>query len=318
MDRSLAPGVWQIDTLLGGWKEVNSVFLIEADQPCLVETGPQRDVAIVLEGLRRHGLGPDDLAWIVLSHIHLDHAGAVGEMAQLFPQARVICHPRGLRHLADPARLISASAQVYGPRLDSLYGRMTAVNRDRLVAAEDRGVVELGGGKQLLLVHSPGHAKHHIGVLVVDSGVLLVGDAVGVKLPGAGPLRPATPPDDFDLQLALDSLHTFQGLRPEQLILTHFGSAGAPEEVLGEAEEQLRAWAGVAQEAYREHPAVDQIEMALRQRFSPADPGRPDRRSAADTLNGTRSNAEGLFGWLERQRAAAAEGPETGPPQPSG
>ena len=308
VDTLVTKGLWQIDTLLGGWEEVNSVFLIEADRPCLVETGPQRDVGQVIEGLSRHGLGPDDLAWVVLTHIHLDHAGAVGEIAQQFPRAQILCHPKGLRHLADPTRLIAASAQVYGARLDSLYGRMTAVDSDRLVAAEDGDLVDLGRGRQLVVVHSPGHAKHHIGVLEADSGVLLVGDAVGVKLPGAGPLRPATPPDDFDLELAVGSLHRFLELRPQQVVLTHYGSAGPPEEVLREAEETLRRWATVAQDAYRELPQLDHIEQALRARLPPGGDGDPGRSQAASALNGLSSNAAGLFGWLERQARSQAEG----------
>jgi glyoxylase-like metal-dependent hydrolase (beta-lactamase superfamily II) len=309
LDRLLADGVWQIDTVLGGWEEVNSVFLIEADQPCLVETGPQRDVDRVLEGLQRHGLGPEDLAWVVLTHIHLDHAGGVGEIAQRFPKAKVVCHPKGLRHLADPTRLIAASAQVYGDRLDSLYGLMTAVEPDRLVAAEDGGVIALGRGKQLTLVNSPGHAKHHIGVLEGESGILLVGDAVGVKLPGAGPLRPATPPDDFDLELAVGSLHKFLELAPQQLILTHYGSAGDPEEVLREAEEKLRTWATIAHDAYLERPELDHIEQALRERLRPTVAENPDRQGATETLTGLRSNAAGLFGWLEREsRSQLSEG----------
>lgn len=302
MDKLLAPGFWQIDALLGGWKEVNSVFLIEADQPCLVETGPQRDATTVIEGLTRHGLGPEDLAWIVLTHIHLDHAGAVGEIAGEFPKAQVVCHPRGLRHLADPRRLIAAAGQVYGSKLDSLYGRMSAVAADRLTGAEDRAEIDLGRGRKLMLVDSPGHAKHHIGVLEEASGVLLVGDAVGVKLPGAGPLRPATPPDDFDLELAVGSLHKFRELRPQQLILTHFGSAGEPAEVLAEAEDQLRTWCAIATEAYQEDPELDHIEQALLQRLGPPEGADLVRGPAADILNGVRSNAAGLLGWLERQR----------------
>ncbi len=301
MDKLLAEGLWQIDTLLGGWEEVNSAFLIEADQPCLVETGPQRDVDQVLAGLSRHGLTSTDLAWVVVTHIHLDHAGAVGEIAEQFPRAKVVCHPKGLRHLAEPTRLIAASVQVYGDRLVSLYGGMTPVDKDRLVAAEDGGVLELGAGKQVTLVYSPGHAKHHIGVLESSSGVLLVGDAVGVKLPGGGPLRPATPPDDFDLELAIGSLHKFRDLRPEHLILTHYGSAGQPEEVLVEAEDKLRTWATIAAGAYRELPEADHIEQALRERLGPAQDVDPSRQPAADTLTGLRSNARGLFGWLERQ-----------------
>ncbi|MGC1185273.1 MAG: MBL fold metallo-hydrolase [Candidatus Dormiibacterota bacterium] len=301
MDTLVAPGIWQIDTFLGGWAEVNSVFLIEGDQPALVETGPDRNLDHVVAGLTRHGIGPEDLAWIVLSHIHLDHAGGVGEMARRFPKAQVLCHPKGLRHLAQPARLNAASAQVYGAKLETLYGEMAPVDPDRLVGAEDGGRVHLGGGMDLTTIYSPGHAKHHIGILEGGSGVLLVGDAVGVKLPGGGPLRPATPPNDFDLDQALGSLHRFLAVRPEQLILTHFGSAGAPEEVLGEAEEKLRTWAAIASDAFQEEPRRDHIEEALRQRLGLGFEGDAERKLAAETLTGLPSNAAGLFGWLERQ-----------------
>ena len=306
-DKLLAPGIWQIDTLLGGWEEVDSVFLIEADQPCLVETGPQRDAPTVIEGLSRHGLGREDLAWVVVSHIHLDHAGGVGEIAAQFPKAKVVCHRRGLRHLADPTRLVEAAGRVYGSELDSLYGRMTPVDPDRLSPAQDRQELELGQGKKLLLIDSPGHAKHHIAVLETDSGVLLVGDAVGVKLPGGGALRPATPPDDFDLEQAIGSLHRFAELRPEQLILTHFGSAGEPQAVLREAEDRLRSWSSIAAEAYRERPSIDHIERALLERLPAGEQPEPGRRAAAGSMNGLPSNAAGLFGWLERRRAATPD-----------
>ena len=283
VDRLLAPGIWQIDTFLGGWAEVNSVFLIEAEQPALIETGPERDLDHVIRGLSRRGLGPEDLAWIVLSHIHLDHAGAVGEIARRFPKAKVVCHPKGLRHLADPARLNAASAQVYGARID------------------------LGAGRELTLVYSPGHAKHHIGILESGSGILLVGDAVGVKLPGAGPLRPATPPDDFDLDQAVDSLHRFSALQPKQLILTHFGSAGPPEDVLRDAEDRLRTWAAVASTAYQQEPQLAHVENALREHLGAGFKGHPERQPAADTLTGLASNAAGLYGWLERQAQRQSE-----------
>ncbi len=304
MDRLIAPGIWQMDTELGGWTELNAVFLIEGRRPCLVETGPQRDAGRVLDALARRGLDPSDLAYVVLSHIHLDHAGAVGEVAQQFPEAQVLCHPKGLRHLADPSRLVAAASQVYGEQMDSLYGGMTPVDADRLQAAEDMQLLDLGG-RRLTLVHSPGHAKHHIAVFDDTAGVLLVGDAVGVKVPGGGPLRPAMPPDDFDLELAISSLHRFSRLQPAQLVLTHFGPAGEPQAVLQEAEETMRRWCEVARGAFLEEPSVDHIERALRERlFEPAED--PSRQPVVDTLNGFTSNAAGMRGWLLRTTPPAA------------
>lgn len=312
LDHLIAPGLWQIDTRLGGWDELNSVFLIEAPRPCLVETGPQRDGARVLESLGRRGLGPQDLAYVVLTHIHLDHGGAVGEVAAQFPSATVVCHARGIRHLADPSRLVAAAGLVYGSHLDSLYGRMTAVDPDRLMAAEDMGQLDLGGGRVLTLIESPGHAKHHLAVFDSASGVLLVGDAVGVKVPGGGPLRPATPPDDFELEQALHSLHRFAGLSPTQVVLTHFGAAGDPAEVLAEAEATLNRWCEVAEVAYSQEPSAESVERSLRARVAvPA--ADPSRQAAVDVLNGVASNAAGLHGWLSRHHpVASGPGPNPG------
>ncbi len=301
VDQEIGPGLWQIDTLLGGLEGVNSAFLVRAPRPALVETGPQRDAATVVAALQARGMAPGDLAYLVLTHIHLDHAGGVGELAKAFPLATVVCHPRGVRHLADPTRLVAASAQVYGERLDTLYGRMTPVPRERLLAAEDNQVLDLGAGHRLRLVHSPGHAKHHLAVLDEPSGILLVGDAVGVKLPGGGELRPATPPDDFDRDLAINSLRRFAEIRPQQLVLTHFGPAGEPLEVLQEAEQTLQRWCAVAESAYREQASVDHIESALVSRLLKTEDGDPEHMRAADLLNGARSNAAGLYGWLRRR-----------------
>lgn len=304
MDHHLTSGVLEIDTQLGGWDELNAVFLVDGDRPCLVETGPQLDVERVIAALSAQGLDPDQLAYVVLTHIHLDHGGGVGDIAKRFPKAQVICHPRGLRHLADPTRLVAAAANVYGPRLDTLYGRMLPVETDRLRGAEDMEKLDLGSGQSLTLVHTPGHAKHHIAVLDDASGVLLVGDAVGVKVPGGGPLRPATPPDDFDLELAIGSLHKMAELRPTQLVLTHFGPAGDPQEVLAEAEATVRNWCEVAEEAYRERPELDHIERALLERVYRASED-PSRQPVVDALNGVASNAAGILGWLRRREASS-------------
>ena len=316
MDHLIAPGIWQIDTELGGWHELNSVFLIEGARPCLVETGPQKDFEKVRAGLAARGLGAKDLAYVVLTHIHLDHGGAVGEIAAHFPRAEVICHPKGIRHLADPTRLVAAAGQVYGPSLDALYGRMTAVAPSQLRAAEDMESLDLGAGRQVTLVYSPGHAKHHIAVLDDSTGVLLVGDAVGVKVPGGGPLRPAMPPDDFELALAVGSLHRFAELKPTQVVLTHFGPAGDPQEALEEAEATMSRWCRVAEQAYLEEPSIEHIERALLERvYDPAT--EPDRQPVVDALNGVPSNAAGMYGWLKRRHAAGdfGTGPQAAPEQ---
>ena len=128
----IAEGVIELDTLLGGWERVTAGYLIEGDAPVLVETGSQSSVPALLAHLDRLGLGADDLAGVVVTHIHLDHAGGVGDVAEAFPKATVYVHPKGARHLADPTRLVASAARVYGPLLDSLYGRLDPTPAERI------------------------------------------------------------------------------------------------------------------------------------------------------------------------------------------
>lgn len=303
----IAPGIGQIDTLLGGMDRMTAGFLFAGAQPALVETGSQTSVAAVREALTAAGLGPQDLRWVVVTHIHLDHAGGVGDIAAAFPNATVIVHERGARHLLDPSRLIDSAARVYGPLLDGLYGRMLPVAQDRLVAAADGYRVDLGDGHFLTLVNSPGHAKHHHAVLDEQTGTLLVGDAVGVKLPDFGILRPATPPPDFDLEHATRSLRRFAELRPTQVVLTHYGPVDHPLETLIEAEEMLNQWVEVADRTMREteEAGIDDVAAALADAFASApDDLAPEVRAKFEVLNGVHSNAAGIVRYLSLREPA--------------
>ena len=154
-----------------------------------------------------------------------------------------------------------------------------------------------------MAVDSPGHAKHHVGFHDSLSGVLFAGDAVGVKLPDGGVLRPATPPPDFDLGLALNSLEKFAARRPTAIALAHYGLLESPEELLAEAGETLREWAETAESAYR---AGTDIAEALAARFDAAlGDIDPSHKEKLDTLNGVHSNAAGFRRWLEGRETAS-------------
>ena len=315
MSGYVMPGVLEIDTLLGGWERVTAGYLIEGPAPVLVETGSQSSVPILLKALAEHGVGAEDLAGIAVTHIHLDHAGGVGDVTKVFPKAVIYVHPRGARHLADPSRLIASAATVYGDALDSLYGRLEPTPPDRVKAVEDGTEIDIGGGRSLTVVHSPGHAKHHMALHDSDSGLLFVGDSVGVQLPGAGALRPATPPADFDLDQALDSLKRYARRRPSALALAHYGLLpDDPGPALESAGDVLQEWAGVATTAWN---TGRDVEEALRQRFGPEmDALAPAERQRLETLNGIHSNAEGLKQWLASTGHSAGAAPAPLSPAP--
>ena len=218
----------------------------------LVETGSQSSVDELLAALDGLGVSPTELAGIAVTHIHLDHAGGVGDVARAFPNATVYVHERGARHLVDPSRLVASAATVYGDLLDSLYGRLDPTPAERVHVLADGEAIAIGGGRTLTTVDSPGHAKHHLALHDSESGILFAGDAVGVRLPDAGILRPATPPPDFDLDQALHSLDRFAERRPAGIALAHFGLVPDPGEILEEAHDILRRWAEVAEAAWRE------------------------------------------------------------------
>ncbi|MBL8777122.1 MAG: MBL fold metallo-hydrolase [Acidimicrobiales bacterium] len=307
-DTLIGPGVRQIDTLLGGWERVTAGYLIEGPAPVLVETGSQSSVAELLAALDALGVAPDELAGIAVTHIHLDHAGGVGDVAKAFPKATVYVHERGARHLVDPSRLVASAATVYGDLLDTLYGRLEPTAAERVHVLADGEDIRIGPTRTLTTVDSPGHAKHHLALHDSESGLLFAGDAVGVRLPDAGILRPATPPPDFDLDQALHSLDRFAERRPAGIALAHFGLVPDPGEILAEAHDTLRRWAEVAEAAWREDR---DIAAALDEAFGADLAGvDPALREKLETLNGIHSNAAGFRRWLD-QRAGA--GPATHP-----
>lgn len=301
MGTYIGPGVLEIDTLLGGWERMTAGYLVEGAAPVLIETGSQSSVPALLAALEAHGVAPGDLAGVAVTHIHLDHAGGVGDVAAAFPNATVYVHEKGARHLADPERLVRSAAQVYGDLLDSLYGRLDPTPAERIHVLADGEEVIIGPGRTLTTIDSPGHAKHHLALHDSDSGIIFAGDAVGVRLPDAGVLRPATPPADFDLDLAVDSLRKFRDRRPTGVALAHYGLLGNPAELLEEAETTLRDWAGTAERAWR---SGQDIAAALTARFGGPMEGVPDdQREKLETLNGIHSNAAGLKRWLETTKA---------------
>ncbi|MCU0308338.1 MAG: MBL fold metallo-hydrolase [Thermoleophilia bacterium] len=303
---ALAPGITELDTLLAGVPGVTAAHLVGGPSPALVDTGAQTSVAAVRAALWAAGLGPGDLAWIVLTHVHLDHCGGAGDLARAFPRARVVVHPRGAPHLADPARLVAASAAVYGD-LAPVYGGLEAVPAERITVAEDGHRIEVGAGRALRVVHAPGHARHHMALLEESTGTLLAGDALGVAFPGAG-LHPALPPPEFDPAAALATLDRLGGLRPERLAISHFGPLPDPPAALEEAARQQSAAAAAAREAFARHgddraAIARAVDRAVPPDAALATPGARARWLMLRWLDNT---VAGLAAWCAREARTAA------------
>ena len=218
----------------------------------IVDPGPASSVQMLLDAL-----GGEEPRGLLLTHIHLDHAGATGVLVRRFPQLRVYVHERGAPHLVDPSKLLQSAAQLYGDDMDRLWGEVAPV--------PEANIASLSGGETIegfSVAYTPGHALHHVCYLHEETGDAYVGDVAGVRIPPSGFTMAPTPPPDIDLAAWDESLDTVQGLRPERLCLTHFGPFEDVEEHLAGMRERLAAWAELARDMDRDS-FVAEIEQQV-------------------------------------------------------
>jgi glyoxylase-like metal-dependent hydrolase (beta-lactamase superfamily II) len=301
--------VFQIDTRMAGYDGITASYLIRGDRPCLVETGTAPSAPVVGDALASLGVGADDLATIVVTHIHLDHAGGTGDLAQMFPSAEVVVHELGARHLADPSRLMASARMVWGSELDGLFGTLAPTPQERIRAVDQIGVVDLGGGRRLESHYSPGHARHHVGLVDTVSGDLYVGDAAGLYIRETGDMRPATPPPDFDLEVALESLRMFAALQPTRLLFSHFGPVTAVDQALDTAAAEIRVWVEETRQARKagldlDHAAA-MVAERTRQRYRVlSEDGSAEVAAKYDRISSATANVAGIMRWLDKAEAS--------------
>ncbi len=235
-------GVYLLDTLHEGRPGTIGVYLVPtvADRFVLIEAGPGSTFEAVVAAIRAAGYDPSELAQVLVTHIHLDHAGAAGALAQL-SGAEVVVHEAGARHLIDPSRLLASAARLFGGSLDRLWGRMTPVPEARLRTVMGGETLQIGE-REIRVLYTPGHASHHVSYLL-DGETLFSGDAAGIRLPGSAVVRPALLPPEVDLELYEASLERLAEADPARLLLTHFGEIRAVAEHLAEVARQNRRWA---------------------------------------------------------------------------
>jgi glyoxylase-like metal-dependent hydrolase (beta-lactamase superfamily II) len=301
----LGHDVFQIDTKMAGYDGITAGYLIRASRPCLVETGTAPSAPVVSAALTALGVGPGELATIVVTHIHLDHAGGAGDMADRYPDAEIVVHERGARHLADPSRLMASARQVYGDALDSLFGALAPTPAERIRAVDETGRIDLGDGRWLDSHYAPGHAKHHVGLLDSASGDLYVGDAAGVYLPETGDLRAATPPPDFDLDQALASVRMFAALGPSRLLFSHYGPVDAVDETLQRSADEILVWVDETRRAHDagqdlDHAAAMVAERTKHRYEALRDDADPVNAERIHRISNTSANVAGIMHWLDK------------------
>jgi glyoxylase-like metal-dependent hydrolase (beta-lactamase superfamily II) len=301
-----AEGIRGIDTAMFGRPRLTSAYLIEADQPALVETGPTTSATSVRHGLHALGIGPNDLAHIVVTHIHLDHAGGVGALCERYPNATVWVHERGAAHLAEPARLVASATTVYGDdQMETLFGPVLPVPAQRIRSLDDGDMIELGG-RSLSVAATPGHAQHQVALADSTTGAVFTGDALGIHPPGLPVLRPATPPPDYDLELAIGSIERIRALAGELLLFSHFGPVREVDRICDLASKRFRDWTETVRRAMERTQDLDEIVAVLEAE------ARRDVETGSEAafdldrlevLSSVRMNAMGIMRYWQKRRA---------------
>ena len=306
----VASGITAIDTFMAGRERYTAAYLLRAGEPTLIETGPGTSVEPVDRALGDLGIAPDALAHIVLTHIHLDHAGGVGGLADRYPRATIWVHGRGARHLVDPSRLVASAARIYGEdRMAALFGPIQAVPPDRVRVLDDGADLPIGG-RSIRALDTPGHASHHLALVDSDTGVVFTGDALGIHVPDLPILRPATPPPDFDLERAVASIERIRAASPSTLLFAHFGPIAEVERTCDLAIRRLREWTETVRVALRSTQDLDEIVEALsREAARDVATGAQAQLDLdrLETLASIRMNAAGIVRYLSRLEAQDAQ-----------
>jgi glyoxylase-like metal-dependent hydrolase (beta-lactamase superfamily II) len=251
-----------IDLQHGGVERIIGVYVVETDDGFgLFDCGPSSTIGALKEGLAGRGLALEDIRHLLLSHVHLDHAGAAGSLVREHPGLRVHVSPVGAPHVVDPARLERSARRLYGDAFDALWGALEPVPAGNVHVVGDRAV-------GLEVFPTPGHASHHVCYLT-SNGTLHAGDAVGVRILPGRYIFPAAPPPDIDLEAWEQTLREIEHRRPERLALTHFGVVTDPQEHV----DRMRVELARAAERVRSRMSQEEFTAATRADVLASDEG---------------------------------------------
>jgi glyoxylase-like metal-dependent hydrolase (beta-lactamase superfamily II) len=249
--RQLADDLWLIDTLFQGEREIIASYLIAGERElALVDVGSAASLDTLLAGVRVAGFDPGDLTHLLITHVHLDHAGAAGALIKALPRARVYVHRIGAPHLIDPTRLVSSARRIYGDQMERLWGQMVPVPEARLEIVDDGDEIRVGA-RTLRALYTPGHAIHHIALYDEARSSAFPGDVAGVSIEGIDFVRPPTPPPDLSLEDWDESITRLERLRLDRLYLPHFGEVREIARHFADLRRRLHEWGEIAVAALR-------------------------------------------------------------------
>ncbi len=288
-------------------------LIVERGRAAIVDTASNLAVPVVMQALAQKGLAPEDVDYVVLTHIHLDHAGGAGLLMSKFPNARLTVHPRGARHIADPRRLVEGTIAVYGQEVaERIYGRVVPVAPERIIETPHGALVSLNG-RELRFIDTPGHARHHVCIVDGRSGHVFAGDTFGLSYrqldrDGRCYSFPTTSPVQFDPPALHRSIDLIESLRPGAVYVTHFGQVRDIPRLAADLHRLIEAHERVATEARDLGPARNEHMKAALIGILRDEARRQDwpPELALEVLGwDIELNAQGLGDWLDATAPAA-------------
>ena len=291
-----------------------AIHLIESEgRAAFVDTANFEVMPQALAALAARGLDPESVDYVILTHIHLDHAGGAGVMMEAFPNARLVVHPRGARHMIEPTRLMAGVEGVYGrERARKMYGKLLPIAAERIIEAHDNTVLRLGS-RELLCIDAPGHAKHHIAIVDRQSTGIFTGDTFGISyreldVDGRPLIFPSSSPIQFDPDEMRSSVERMLSFRPDAVYLTHFSRLAPPEELGRTVLRMLDRYVAIALAASEDEDKTARIREGLTTLLLTEAHAHgcrlPDEEILAIWHLDMELNAQGLAYWLESQGPA--------------
>ncbi|HSJ37802.1 MAG TPA: MBL fold metallo-hydrolase [Planococcus sp. (in: firmicutes)] len=298
-----------IDGFDMGIAERTGTYVIDEEQLTLVETGPSPSVAHIKEGLKKLGHELSDVKYVIVTHIHLDHAGGAGLVLQECPNATLVVHPKGARHLSDPSRLVAGAKMVYGDRFSRLFDPVVAVPEQRLLIKGEGDQLQIGPACVLQFWDSPGHANHHLAIIDPVSNGIFTGDTAGIHYEqlakeGIEFHLPSTSPNQFDPDIMRQSISRMQQENFSRAFYGHFGMTENPATAFSQSLEWLDLFMAEAQAAVLEGEGHTELAARLKERVSThlSALGVPDRHEVYMLLElDLMVSSMGLLDYLGRQ-----------------
>jgi glyoxylase-like metal-dependent hydrolase (beta-lactamase superfamily II) len=303
-------GIHTIDTGFGRPTFDAAYLVVERGRGAFIDSGTTHSLPHFLDAIKIADLEPKDIDWVILTHVHLDHAGGAGQLLKHLPYAKLAVHPRGARHMIDPSALIAGASGVYGEdEVRRSYGEILAVPAERVVEATDGFVVDLAG-RALLCLDTPGHARHHIAIHDDRSSAFFTGDIFGLSYreldsPGGAFIIPTTSPVQFEPDAAHHSIDRMLGYEPEAMYLTHYGRVTEVARLANDLHETIDAMVAIA----TRHVAAPDRAQRIESDFADLYVDRARRQGVTMSREGIldllkidiRLNAQGIAVWLDRR-----------------